>query len=38
MRLVVTIGERMGFPPEDVDVLVRLVQHHLLLSRSHDPP
>ncbi len=29
--LVGTIGARMGFPPEDVAVLVDLVRHHLLL-------
>jgi len=31
MELVATIGERMGFPPADVDVLVAMVEHHLLL-------
>jgi [protein-PII] uridylyltransferase len=29
--LAVTIGRRMGLPPGDVAVLVRLVEHHLLL-------
>ncbi len=31
MELVATIGFRMGLPAPDVDTLVRLVQHHLLL-------
>ncbi|MDQ1444896.1 MAG: [protein-PII] uridylyltransferase [Acidimicrobiaceae bacterium] len=31
MELVAEIGARMGFPPEDVDVLVAMVRHHLLL-------
>ena len=31
MALVAQIGPRLGLPPGDVDVLVRLVQHHLLL-------
>jgi [protein-PII] uridylyltransferase len=31
MDLVRDIGARMGFPPADVDSLVALVQHHLLL-------
>jgi [protein-PII] uridylyltransferase len=31
MALVREIGPRLGLPPDDVDVLVRLVQHHLLL-------
>ncbi len=31
MALVAEIGPRLGLPPGDVDVLVRLVQHHLLL-------
>ena len=31
VELMQTIGPRMGFPPEDVDVLVALVRHHLLL-------
>ena len=31
MVLVADIAARMGFPPEDVDVLVALVRHHLLL-------
>ncbi len=31
MRLVATIGARMGLDPGDVDVLVELVHHHLLL-------
>ncbi|MGI8663174.1 MAG: [protein-PII] uridylyltransferase [Acidimicrobiales bacterium] len=29
--LVRTMGERMGFPPDDVDALVAMVRHHLLL-------
>lgn len=31
MELIPTIGTRMGFPPEDIDVLVLMCQHHLLL-------
>ena len=31
IELMQTIGPRMGFPPEDVEVLVALVRHHLLL-------
>ncbi len=31
MALVRRIGPRLGLPPEDVEVLVALVQHHLLL-------
>ena len=31
MEVVDTIATRMGFPPEDVEVLVDLVRHHLLL-------
>jgi [protein-PII] uridylyltransferase len=31
MELVRVMGARMGYPPEDVDTLVALVQHHLLL-------
>jgi [protein-PII] uridylyltransferase len=31
MELVRDLGARMGFPERDVDVLVSLVQHHLLL-------
>ena len=31
MELVRTIGARMGFPAADVETLVALVQHHLLL-------
>lgn len=31
MGLVATMAERMGYPPEDVAVLVELVRHHLLL-------
>jgi len=31
MDLVARIGPRLGLPPEDVDVLVALVRHHLLL-------
>jgi [protein-PII] uridylyltransferase len=31
MAVVARIGARMGFPPADVDALVKLVQHHLLL-------
>lgn len=32
--LVATMAERMGFPPDDVAVLVALVQHHLLLPET----
>ena len=31
IELLGEIGTRMGFPPADVDVLVALVEHHLLL-------
>jgi [protein-PII] uridylyltransferase len=31
MGLVRTIGTRMGYPPDDVDTLVALVEHHLLM-------
>ena len=31
MALVARIGPRLGLPPSDVEILVRLVQHHLLL-------
>jgi [protein-PII] uridylyltransferase len=31
MAVVRDLGPRLGFPPEDVDVLVTLVEHHLLL-------
>jgi [protein-PII] uridylyltransferase len=31
MEVVQTVATRMGFPPEDVAVLVELVRHHLLL-------
>jgi [protein-PII] uridylyltransferase len=43
MRVVADLGPRLGLPPEDVDVLVRLVEHHLLLPDVatrrdlHDP-
>jgi [protein-PII] uridylyltransferase len=32
--LVAVMGPRMGFPPDDVDVLVDLVRHHLLLPET----
>lgn len=32
--LVVRIGERMGFPADDIAVLVALVEHHLLLAET----
>ena len=32
VELVATIGSRMGLPPADVDVLVSMVRHHLLLA------
>jgi [protein-PII] uridylyltransferase len=32
IELLHVIGPRMGYPPEDVEVLVRLVRHHLLLA------
>ena len=32
VALVADMGRRMGFGPDDVDVLVSLVRHHLLLS------
>ncbi len=31
MVLVRDMGRRMGYPPDDVDALVAMVQHHLLL-------
>ncbi len=31
MELIATIAPRMGFPPEDVVVLVAMCEHHLLL-------
>ena len=31
MELVRTIGPRLGLPPDDVDTLVAMVEHHLLL-------
>jgi [protein-PII] uridylyltransferase len=31
MALLRTIGPRLGLPPEDVDILVAMVEHHLLL-------
>src|SRR6202012_1422240 len=31
MEVVARIGTRMGFAPDDVEVLVDLVRHHLLL-------
>jgi [protein-PII] uridylyltransferase len=31
IELMATIGARMGFPPEDVEVLQAMVRHHLLL-------
>ncbi|GAC1607464.1 MAG: [protein-PII] uridylyltransferase [Mycobacteriales bacterium] len=31
MEVVAAIGPRLGLPPEDVDVLVAMVRHHLLL-------
>ncbi|MGH9063879.1 MAG: HD domain-containing protein, partial [Acidimicrobiales bacterium] len=32
--LVAEIGPRLGFPPDDVEVLVTLVAHHLLLAEA----
>ena len=32
VEVVGRIGARMGFPPEDVDTLVAMVRHHLLLA------
>jgi [protein-PII] uridylyltransferase len=34
VEVVPEIGRRLGLPPHDVDVLVRLVRHHLLLPDS----
>ncbi len=34
MDLVVTIGRRMGWSSEDVDILVSMVEHHLLLAET----
>ncbi len=42
-KVVEAVATRMGFPPADVDVLVRLARHHLLLADAatrrdvHDP-
>ena len=32
VEIVADMGRRLGFPPDDVDILVSLVRHHLLLS------
>ena len=32
MTVVAELGPRLGFPPEDVDTLVRMVRDHLLLA------
>ncbi len=34
VELVDSIGERMGFPPDDVAVVRALIEHHLLLSET----
>ncbi len=34
VALVAELAPRLGFPPEDVDVLVALVRHHLLLPET----
>ncbi len=34
VELVGTIGERMGFPAEDIAVVRALIEHHLLLSET----
>lgn len=34
MKLVAEIVPRMGFPPEDVDTVSALVEHHLLLAET----
>ena len=34
LELVGTIGERMGFPAEDIAVVRALIEHHLLLSET----
>lgn len=31
MELIPTIGRRMGYPAEDIDILVTMCEHHLLL-------
>ncbi len=34
MELVIRIADRMGWPPADVDTLVALVEHHLLIAET----
>jgi [protein-PII] uridylyltransferase len=34
MEIVRRVTTRMGFPPEDVEILVELVRHHLLLPEA----
>jgi len=34
MELVVRIADRMGWPPDDIDTLVALVEHHLLIAET----
>jgi [protein-PII] uridylyltransferase len=38
MRVVAGLAPRLGLPPADVEVLVALVEHHLLLPDVADPP
>jgi [protein-PII] uridylyltransferase len=33
-RVIKPIAERIGFPPEDVEIITSLVRHHLLLSST----
>lgn len=34
MELVVRIADRMGWPPDDIETLLAMVEHHLLISET----
>jgi [protein-PII] uridylyltransferase len=34
VQLIGSIGERMGLPPEDIDIISALIEHHLLLPET----